>query len=226
MNDSLQEALALLWQRTLRTDPSVLFGPLSARLQTRHFGDRLAQPGYVGSGYRPGGVLFVSMNPGAGGEGLGREDLQQYAALQALRGCAPAQTLERFQALNALLQGVMPTWKIFEVYVAPVLGPSGLAFADVAYLNLLKWRTLKSKNLGKLYQLSWLHHTRAQLESLRPRTVIAIGAEVGNCFERLYSGPARLKKIPRVVGCNIGKPGRAALANIVGLLQAMNPACP
>jgi hypothetical protein len=35
----------------------------------------LPQPGYVGARYRPGGLVFVSMNPGAGPQdGLSADD--------------------------------------------------------------------------------------------------------------------------------------------------------
>lgn len=64
----LRAPSALLWQRILRTDPDMLFQDIGSQLLNRHEFDRLAQPGYVGPQYRPGGLLFISMNPGAGSQ--------------------------------------------------------------------------------------------------------------------------------------------------------------
>ena len=54
----------MLWRRILAADPEVVFGT-EARLMNRNWADGLPQPGYMGAQYRPGGLVFVSMNPGA-----------------------------------------------------------------------------------------------------------------------------------------------------------------
>ena len=46
--------------------PGSYLGNESTRLKNRNWADRLPQPGYRGLRYRPGGLVFVSMNPGAG----------------------------------------------------------------------------------------------------------------------------------------------------------------
>lgn len=59
--------LARLWQAILQSDPDQLFGSDAAILMDRpNVGDELPQPGFVGSSYRPGGVLFMGNNPGKG----------------------------------------------------------------------------------------------------------------------------------------------------------------
>lgn len=215
MDSAFHKSLALHWRDTLLLDPEKIFGSEAERLLNRNWGDRVPQPGYVGPNYRPGGLIFVSMNPGGGPkEGLGDEDLRMYEALQRLRNCKTAQAIKSFAALAHLLQAVMPTWKIYKVFVAPVLEYSHSDFSAVAYLNLLKWRTKKSHSLRSLYKLSWDNHTRQQVELLRPSTVVALGTDAGTAFRRFYTNDIQFQAIPRVIGNNIGQPGRDALGQI------------
>jgi len=137
-----------------------------------------------------------------------------YAALQRLRDCNTAQASKSFAGLSGLLHEVMQTWKIYKVFVAPVLEYSGNEFSNTAYLNLLKWRTQKSSGLRTLYKLSWENHTRQQLELLQPSVVVAIGTDAGREFRRYYTNDIQFQAIPRVIGNNIGQPGREALAEI------------
>lgn len=221
MDSALQETLAFHWRDMLRLNPVEIFGSEANRLLNRNWGDRIPQPGYVGPNYGRGGLVFVSMNPGGGQkEGLGDEDLRQYEALQRLRDCKTEEVTKSFHALAHLLQEIMPRWKIFKVFVEPVLSYSRNDFSSVAYLNLLKWRTRKSSGLRTLYKLSWENHTRQQVELLQPRTVVAIGTDAGSAFRRFYTNDIQLQAIPRVIGNNIGKPGRDALGQIQRWFEA------
>lgn len=100
-------------------------------------------------------------------------------------------------------------------------------FSQVAYINLLKWRTKASSGLARLYALSWQAHTRAQLELLAPSRVVAIGSDAGRAYQRHVDKPVAFDFIPRVIGNNVGPAGRAALARIA--LSCARPApndCP
>ena len=211
----MREKAALLWRGILRTDPDAIFGKEASRLMKRNWADRLAQPGYMGQGYRPGGLVFVSMNPGAGPQdGLSTDDQRQYAALQRLRDADEGAALAAFDELTQALADIMPGWKIHQNFVAPVLCAAGLDFPQVACLNLLKWRTTASSGLARLYALSWDHHTREQLELLAPSRVVAIGSDAGRAFQRHHTGAVDFDFIPRAIGNNVGPAGRAALARI------------
>jgi hypothetical protein len=215
MDVAFRSALAEQWQRILRLDPDTIFREERGKLLQRNWGDRLAQPGYVGMGYSPGGIAFVSMNPGAGDqEGLSPYDLQQYALLQALRDAPEGQRVEKFNELTTTLAEVMPIWRIFKVFVSPVLTSTRVGFESVAYLNLLKWRTSQSNSLQKLYAKSWTSHVADQFRLLRPSKVVAIGVDAGKAFRELYTYKIAIEVIPRVIGNNIGVPGREALARI------------
>jgi hypothetical protein len=90
--------------------------------------------------------------------------------------------------MTQMLNGIRPGWKIHQSFVNPVLHAAGLDFSQVAYVNLLKWRTTASIGLARLYALSWDHHTREQLELLAPSRVIAIGSDAGRVPAPLRGG--------------------------------------
>jgi hypothetical protein len=217
----VRQSAALLWRRILRADPEAAFGTQASRLMNRNWADRLPQPGYMGARYRPGGLLFVSMNPGAGPQdGLSADDQRQYAALARLRDADEGAALAAFDELTQVLADIMPGWKIHQNFVAPVLRAAGVDFSQVAYVNLLKWRTTASSGLARLYAISWDHHTRDQLELLAPSRVIAIGSDAGRAFQRHSTAAVDFDVIPRAIGNNVGPAGRAALARIAGTVRA------
>ena len=214
-NINFRSSCALLWRRILNTDPKHVFSAAEyQRLMRRHSGDILAQPGYVGANFQPGGIVFVAMNPGNGGDGRGDEDLRMYQSLEALRDVPESGASAAFDKLTAALAEIMPTWKIFANFVAPILPCKDLRIGDVAYVNLLKWRTDSSERLEVLFRRSWEAHTREQLRLLRPGRVIAIQRGAGRPFVRLDAGATRIDIIPGVIGGNIGPSGREVIARI------------
>src|SRR2546425_7770773 len=228
-----QEKVATLWRGILRQDPNAIFGAEARKLLSRNWGDRVPQPGYVGPAYFQGGLAFVSMNPGGmRGDGLGSSDRTQLEALRRLRDCPEGDVVRTFEEVAAVLARVMRTWGIFQKFVQPVLECGRFDLSQVAYLNLLKWRTQKSTGLEALYQLSWQMHTCDQIDLRQPSVVIAVGADAGREFRRLYSGQAVVFAIPRVIGNNIGAPGRHEIERICTWLAshpvraAQQPAAP
>src|SRR2546428_792584 len=145
MEPDLARSAAVLWKRILLKDPAQVFGAELSHLLQRNWGDRIAQPGYVGRQYSLRGLAFVSMNPGGGpNQGLGPNDLAQYEIVQRLRDSAESATPGAFLELTTLLERLMPTWRICKNFVLPVLQYANLDFTRVSYLNLLKWRTKSS----------------------------------------------------------------------------------
>ena len=218
MEKNLQQSLALLWRRVLRTNRKRLFGDETKRLRDLKWGDRIAQPGFVGPNYETGGLVFVSMNPGGGNDGLGPFDLEQYKILKRLRNCSESDAATHFSEFNGLLQRLIPRGDIggpiFQTFLEPVLHHARTEFSSVAYLNLLKWRTKESNGLNKLYDLSWQDHTGDQFNLLKPQVVIAVGVDAGKAFQRHHTNHAYFNAIHRVIGNNIGKDGRDDIRKI------------
>lgn len=221
VDDILQ--IARLWQRILNTDREALFGTQFNRLRNQNLGDAIAQPGYVGERYDQTRIMFVGMNPGVGPqEGLGPENLRQFEALQNLREAEEDNLVAAFIELTNVLTTIMPTWRIFQNFVEPILNCANLDFTEVAYLNLLKWRTeRRNKSFNSLYDISWNAHTREQIEVLSPRIVIAIGISAGRAFRRHHVADIHVDEIRRVFN-NVGPSGREAIARICEWLRA-NP---
>jgi len=120
-----------------------------------------------------------------------------------------------------ILEEVMPTWSIYRNFVAPVLQCARLRLSQVAYLNLLKWRTHQGAALERLYELSWKHHTREQFILLEPGFVIAIGVGAGRELQILNSSSTEVHVIPRIRN-NIGRVGKQKIIDICARLVKGN----
>lgn len=181
----LRDELAVLWKAILHANPKVVFGNSAHRLESRPgLGDEIPQPGFVGTRYRAGGVFFLGKNPGKGAQRRSREDALQFEAFRRLREAERPDLRPRFEDLMQLLaQQVMPTWYVVQNYVAPVLSKAGAGLDDIAYLNLLKWRSEVATPL--VFDISWESHTGEQYTMLRPALVVAIGRSTRDRFEIL-----------------------------------------
>lgn len=193
--------LAGLWQSILQADPNRLFGADSWRLEQRSgFGDDLAQPGFVGSRYQRGGILFLAKNPGKGTLPLSAGEERHLSALRGLRSAVPESLLASFERLMDELLDVMPGWGVFQNYVRPIISEAGIAHESVAYINLLKWRSEDAR--PGMFRRSWLAHTQEQYRLLQPRYVIALGHTTEGIFQDLLrrygaTKPDRLEKVER-----------------------------
>jgi hypothetical protein len=201
-----RDQLATQWQEILKLSNRTqeVFGSNASLLQDRHDEDRLPHPGFVGPLYRSGGVLFLGMNPGSGGDGHDPDELPHYQLLRQLRESTPAIRRDSFELLMKYDETWYPKIRIMRTVVGPVLQGAGIGFASIAYMNVLKWRTSTSSGLGPLYIRSLELHTMAQLGELDPGVIAVLGATVAGClgrldaFQSLYG--ARCVTIPRTRG--------------------------
>jgi len=202
--------LAELSREILRTNPMALFGERHYRLQP---GDSLPQPGYVGLEYERKGILLIGMNPGGKNSSeISSNDEEQYFILKQIRSSSRGATLESFDRLNEALSRTMPTWKLFNNYVRRHLDQCDTELVSVAYLNLLKWRTMNSSGLGSLCSISWEAHTQRQIELLQPSTIVCLGTGVARFVNGKLPG-TKIHTIPRMRGDNIGRKGLMAIAS-------------
>lgn len=195
---TLHARFADLWSSILKTRPQAIFGNDVHLSRSEAKDDRIAQPGYVGSRYRQGGLLFVAMNPGGANARMTEADERQLPLLRALAKASQRTRLLRFVELNRELERAMPNWNLVRFIVAPILEGLGLSFSQVAYINLVKWRTRKERMSSGLLRRSWELQTGPQFDLLRPSAVVCLGIATGNDLCRLTDQLPFNLTIPRV----------------------------
>lgn len=184
MAADIHSECARLWRKILNTDPVKIFGPrdVSALLR-RHPYDRLAQPGYVGADYRGRGLVFVAQRPGAGDDGLGEADMTQYPLLERVRDSSD--TISAYERLMATLADIMLGWKIVQnCQIERILSSKGMRFTEIAFVNLIAWRTQSSAIPASAYEAAWDSQVREQLSTLDPGRVIALGVPARNWLKK------------------------------------------
>jgi len=199
MNGKLKQDLAALWQRILRTDATKLFGKHHKSIRDYNEDDWIAQPGYVGSQYRTRGLVFVAVNPGGQKrEDIGFADSKQYKLLKKLRDAAPKFRVAAFENLNRDLVRSMKNWNIYRRYIPEILKGTDIGFSDVAYVNLVKWRTVGEGMPRAVVKISWEAHTREQLALLRPSLIVSLGKSIAGPFiDEFYNEEVHNITIPR-----------------------------
>ena len=189
--------LAQLWQSILQCDPNQLFGRDAVILMDTDVGDDLPQPGFVGSSYRPSGVLFLGNNPGNGpsdSNKLNNLEIRHIRALRNLKGATPDSLLVSFEELMGALVPIMSEWGLVQKYVRPILSGVNMDLDSIAYLNLFKWRSriFKWRSSQELpahaYRQSWQEHTGEQHRLLRPKFVVALGTVTFGKFKEVSRG--------------------------------------
>ena len=230
-----RKALAEIWHSILGyTDrPEDLFGSLAGKFIDRGgaFEDRLPHPGFVGRDYTSGGLLFLGMNPGNGPGGVDPGQAPHYAALKTLLTATPSHRASAFDALMACDETWYPDIRIMRVVVQPILDGLELGFRDVAYLNVLKWRTQESSGLGPLFRRSLAAHTLEQIRGLDPTLIIVLGVGLGKVLERIpeYQSAfgSRSHTIPRSRGDHyLTVSGQAAAKEAISRFQTVKGLCP
>jgi len=194
LNKRLRSKLAVLWRECIRKTSGEVFDKNQGkRIQFRHKFDEIPQPGFVGFNYRRGGILFVGINPGSAKPSLGLDydNLILYGQLAGL-GMVMEEDIEniekRFDALNGFLLGFRVEHGFFKQLLGAFLTPLDITLNDVAYINLLKWRTEETRNLDEYFDISWEKHcTREQIRILAPGHIIALGETTGKWLKKKRS---------------------------------------
>jgi hypothetical protein len=181
----LRAEFAELWHSILNSDPKSLFGPDAALLRHHKEDDWIAQPGYVGKKYKRGGLLFVGMNPGGTTIGeVSKDDQKQLALLTALRESSQRNRLAAFEELTSELSRSMKRWAIYQA-VERILESLDMSFSEVAYINLVKWRTKEERVSSRLLRKSWYAHAAPQIKLLQPGGTISLGVTTAKQLDRL-----------------------------------------
>jgi hypothetical protein len=153
----------LAWQ-VATADPRDVF-------QEHYRGHRLSrtggidrsQPGYLGRDYQPGNWVFIAKNPAAGGDGYSSGDQELKAALDAFASSTPEERGPAFDEVMECLRTFLPTWKTW-IYASAL----GARVEEIAWLNVLPWRTKSESYPKRLGLRSWNALTGPMVEALEP----------------------------------------------------------
>jgi hypothetical protein len=164
-----------------------------------------AAPGLVGPQYKPGGVLFLSVNPAGGKDDRvsSPDDRRMYAACRALAGASDEALGQTFDELNRLILTQMPGWRVFNQHTSPVLGALGVGLEQIAYVYVVPFRTrgdqgakIPSEAIDRAYVVGLAD----QLSALDPRVIIAIdrhSEHVAHRFSASRSMPPEVRYYTR-----------------------------
>lgn len=139
----------------------------------------LAPPGWVGADWRPGGTIFVAINPGGGRDTyrVNPTDKQLYGAVRAFKDADQTARGAALAKLSKLWIDIQQTHNIRRV-INPVLDATGSSAQAAAFLNVLPFRTRNDKpaRVAELRR-AWDLATSRQVTALAPRRIVALGCK-------------------------------------------------
>ena len=161
--------------------------------------------GYVGVDWKPAvGLLLLAINPGGGGdayESRTSEDQKFIPLLTRFKETEPSEVLESFELVNRAFMRIVKGWGIWKKILDPTLNAAGVALEDVAYLNIVPYRTRNNQMPpAAARERAWKRIVEPSLELLAPRAIVAMGQKAGNVVERWYVGNRDVYCVPRTNG--------------------------
>ena len=157
---------------------------------------KTAATGWVGPDYEAGSIVLVGVNPGGGGDGYrgNPTDAELYQRLRAFRDAKGNDRGAAFAALNDAWLSIQKTHSIWRVVVA-VLNATGLRASQVAFMNMLPFRTREDKPAPVSVMASaWRLAAEPQIRVLAPAAIVSLGFKAGDALGK-FADP---KTIPPV----------------------------
>lgn len=160
--------------------------------------------GYVGPDYKQGeGVVILGINPGGGGDSnkhRSQEDEKFYPLLHAFKNAEHSEIVEAFEAINAAFVPIVKKWNLWRI-LEPTLQATGLDIEEVAYLNIVPYRT-RSNKMPPVHAQSeaWAKIVAPTQNMLRPRAVISLGKKTWNVANRFIDSGIPHYCVPRTNG--------------------------
>ena len=198
--------IAECWQRHVGISRKELFGAADEKCTPKHLLHDAATmfAGYVGADYRSGsGLLLLAINPGGGGDAYERrtaEDQVFIPLLMKFKEAGPTEIVESFERVNTVFMRIVRGWKIWTI-LEPTLDAAGVALEDVAYMNIVPYRTRGNKTPpAAVRERAWKRIVEPSLDLLAPRAIVAIGKKAGNVMGRWYAGDRPVYCVPRTNG--------------------------
>ncbi|MPZ48967.1 MAG: hypothetical protein GEU75_06600 [Dehalococcoidia bacterium] len=188
MDDLLSEFIDL-GRRIIAWDRRAALGFDFQRIAVNAPSVGLAQPGFMGTEYK--GLVVLGLNPGNGDNRLSRTGFQPkwqewHEVLAKWRDSGTTAAYEK--AFQCWLDDLRE-WRVWSMYVQPLLNQLGFTPRNIAYLNLFQSPTIANASLTpRMIRTGW-PWTKAQLDVLKPRAVVAGGKRVGDILAGLWPNP-------------------------------------
>jgi hypothetical protein len=176
--------VAIQFQRNATHSRAAVFGHLDAKYHPISLVEDARQmtPGFVGRAYRPGGLVFMGINPGGGGDAYKvrtSEDEVFYRALGQFTSADSANLDTAFDRLTEVFQQVVQRWNLWRIFSA-ALEAAGSSLGDVAYLNAVPYRTRQDTTPpASAKDRAWYLITGPTLSLLKPSLIVSLGRKTG-----------------------------------------------
>jgi hypothetical protein len=159
--------------------------------------------GYVGTRYETGkGILLLDINPGGGGDAYTVRppcDEVFYPLLLALKS-ASADVSTAFERVNESFAEIVQTWNLWRI-LGPTLDAASLELDEVAYMNVVPYRTRQDKMPpASARRVAWNRIVAPTIELLKPRALISLGKKAGSVVESLCRDDRKRYCVPRTIG--------------------------
>lgn len=174
--------------------------------------------GYVGTRYEPGkGVLLLAINPGGGGDAYTAripEDEVFYPLLLAFKS-SDSGVREAFERVNTSFARIVQSWNLWRI-LGPTLDAAGLQLDEVAYMNVVPYRTRENKTPpASARRVGWERIVAPTIELLDPKALISLGKKAGSVVDSLCLDDRKRYCVPRTIGdAYISDDARSVLAEI------------
>jgi len=155
-----------------------------------------AAPGWVGHDYQPGSIVLLGINPGGGGDAYrgNPTDRALYGRLRAFRDASPQDLEAAFTRLNESWLSIQQTHSLWRV-ISAALDATGLRSSQVAFLNMLPFRTREDKTAPSAVMANaWRLAAQPQIRALAPKAIVTLGFKAADALDRL----ANTGSVPRV----------------------------
>jgi hypothetical protein len=191
--------------RNTRISRADLFGGADARLMPLHRKDDASVmfAGFIGRHYVPdAGVLLLAINPGGGGgANVARspDDEAFYPLLYDFTKANDSDLLAAFDRVNDAFAVIVRRWNLWRI-LEPTLEAASLSLEQVAYMNLVPYRTRGNAMPPRsAQQVSWREIIEPTLNVLKPLAIVTLGKKAGGVLGRV--APDRSAYcVPRTIG--------------------------
>ncbi|MBX7134183.1 MAG: hypothetical protein K1X67_16040 [Fimbriimonadaceae bacterium] len=183
-----------------------IFGLAEAQCRPMHLpGDSATMfAGFVGTRYTPGeGIVLLAINPGGGGDAYTErtaEDRVFFPLLERFKAARGHAVPSAFEAVNQAFAPIVRGWNLWRI-LGPTLEAAGLTLEEVAYMNLVPYRTRGDKMPPvAAQQAAWTRIIQPTLGVLEPRAIVTLGKKAGSVVDRFHAGGLHAYCVPRTIG--------------------------